>query len=913
MAYRKHFSVESLTEVTNTSDVTWVSGLTYTFAAADQDASSDYLVLWSCEVSPESTSSDVQLRVTQAGSTVAAGNNEAKEGGTPVDYISQGGFFRFQSASTPADTAYAIQIKNEVAGTDDFLKNCRLSIIKLGANDAFVESTARVQTTSSTFQAGAALSFTPPSSGDYIILASFQGDASSTTGKSEFRLSDGTNTSWTLLYGPRDSNTITSGVMGWHRTSLTGSLTYTLQYRNSSAGNACGVSNQRIVALRLADFDNTWVTTLGSTSTGTQTTYTDALTLTQTTQGRDHLELAAWAMLGDNTSQSHFTRFLSDATSVDEHLHEAYVSDGHTRAFSQRIANLSAASHTWKIQRHTETSANTSVIAGAVIVVLDLGDPATGYTGTGSATLGISSTASGSHGVAGTAAASLGIAGAGSGVHGVSGTAAATLATTGDGSGTHIAPVTGTAAATLAIEGTGTAGHGVSGTASATLGLAGDGSGDHAPFAGTGSAALEITATATGSHVPYVGTSAATLDLVSTATGAHGVSGTAASDLFITGDGSGEFEQAEVTGTGSATLSISGSATGVHGVTGAGAPSLDIIGDGAGSQGVVGSASATLAITATGSGDHVPYAGTGAATLGITGSGTGSHTPFIGTGAATLEIASTATGSHTPYVGAGAATLGIAGSGDGVHGVAGTASAALDVTGEGEGTHTPPGFAGTGAATLAVTGDGAGTYTPPEVTGTAAATLALSGTGQGAHGASGAATATLGILAAAIGSHGAAGTGSAVLGVSGAADGVHGVVGSGSVDLTISALASGTHGVSGIGSAQLDLTALGVGFYGQASETPAERILAVLAESRALAVSAESRALTVSAESRGLAVQAEGLGDVGRFLFPDGTWDDDVIWDDDLIFAPGDTPLGRVLLVAAENRSLAVPADPNIL
>lgn len=246
-------------------------------------------------------------------------------------------------------------------------------------------------------------------------------------------------------------------------------------------------------------------------------------------------------------------------------------------------------------------------------------------TGTGSATLAITGTASGTHTpFAGTGAATLAITGSASGARGAAGTAAATLAITGSGAGVRGA--SGTASATLAITGAGSGVRGAAGTAAATLAITGSAAGTHTPYVGTGAATLAIT----GSGVGEIG--------------ADEIVGTGAATLDLTGSGEGT-AYPNIIGTAAATLDLQASGSGAHGVSGSAATTLaDVVGSGAGARGSAGSGAVSFSITGSATGQFFnPITGVGSATFTITGAGVGGLT-IGGLGEATFVLVGSAAG-----------------------------------------------------------------------------------------------------------------------------------------------------------------------------------------------------------------------------------------------------------------------------
>lgn len=376
MAYRDHWSAEGLSEITNTT-TTYSDLVSLTHTAANQVASADYVLFWSAAGKINVTTVDYNLRLLKDGSPAVLVNNEQSEVASPEDYDAQGGMLFYTAASTPVDVAFKIQLAVETATNTGKAKDGRLNILKLGANDKFATSVTRVTTTSGTFQDSACtITFTPPSSGDYILIATALMDVNPTTGSAKFRISDGTNLSGEMgLRGIKDTTSRTAGMIIWRQNAVSGSKTYTVQYNSDNGdGATVGISEMRLLILRVADFDAVHFDALGADSAGTQTTYTTLVSETFTPSGNDHFTLASWRFGNDTNTISSYVQFLDGSDVVAESIREPTAAAGRWMGLGARIATYPASSRTMAIQRKSETSgASTNVIEGAAFASFDLG------------------------------------------------------------------------------------------------------------------------------------------------------------------------------------------------------------------------------------------------------------------------------------------------------------------------------------------------------------------------------------------------------------------------------------------------------------------------------------------------------------------------------------------------------------
>jgi hypothetical protein len=396
MAYRPHGYAEGLSEVTTTS-TSYSDVVTLTHAAADQVAGADYILFWDAAAQIGDTASDYNLRLTKDGSQAILCNAEAKESSSPIDYDVQSGIYKYTAAGTPVDIVFKIQIACETAAQTAKAKNGHLAWIALTADDYYAESLTRTTMSSSTeASSGATLSFTPPSSGDYVIIAGANLDGSITSTAWMF-LTDGTNSSNETGWSPKDTANRWAARMMWRQNGVSGAKTYTLMHRSDVAGQTIGSSEKRLLALRVDGFDNVYSTELGANNEGTQATYQTALSQTFTPVANDHLTLAAWRARGSVNTITSYVQFVDDGTTLTEGYREPNLSPGNFAGAVGKIAAYTASSRTQTIQRQSETTSTTTRIgAGASIISFDLGAAPGGYTlAANGATLALTSPAVG--------------------------------------------------------------------------------------------------------------------------------------------------------------------------------------------------------------------------------------------------------------------------------------------------------------------------------------------------------------------------------------------------------------------------------------------------------------------------------------------------------------------------------------
>jgi hypothetical protein len=377
MAARQYYYGEDLVESTTTDATNWTDQGTVTFTP---DASTDYWVLWSIELQTGSTADDAELRVreTVGGTDLLTGYRfEAQENAAPVDYMSYGGVFRYQSGGSPSSITIALQFKTETGGQTAKAKNGRITVLKAAAGDEYAEVLTNSSTTGAAFADVVSLPFTPASAGDYLIIACAAVNHSvSTTQQARPRVFDGTSE---YLNPGNTGQTVqdTTNFYNWggaiYATGLSGSQTWKIQLSEPiGLGSTVNAINTAILALRLDNQRDSYISAQASDSQGNNATYTTTHTLTDTPQAGAHLILASFHINSFSTGASGYGQIVQDGSSKGEIVYESNSSGDRRVAFFAYVETLAAASTTWEIQRKTETTVQTTIYAGAIIAVIDL-------------------------------------------------------------------------------------------------------------------------------------------------------------------------------------------------------------------------------------------------------------------------------------------------------------------------------------------------------------------------------------------------------------------------------------------------------------------------------------------------------------------------------------------------------------
>lgn len=575
------------------------------------------------------------------------------------------------------------------------IESARLLVIELGDDDQYVTPSDYARSSTS-YGDAATLTFTPPSSGDYIFL--FGGSPDNFRLGVKFLAPDGTSVD-EVVDGPSmrsDISSVASWGGAWVQNLAASSQTAKIQFR-STDGVSHTLSDIFIVALRASDLSNVQYSQDNTPAGGTQTSYTNSETLGATgmaTASRDTVAIGAFSVKGTSTSVNSLVQITEGGSPLIESTHRpAGVGTRDTQAALVALKSAAAgASITYDINRRSSSGTSTTTVNFAAIVVFEISGAAPSDISGNSPG---SSTAAGALGgvgnlsgdAAGLAAATATLVGAGrlSGAAAGSSTAAAVLSGLVGIAGSS----DGTSTATGAVDGDGSLSGAVAGVSTATGVLLGDG-----PLSG-----------ATAGSSTAVGVLVGDGDLAGAIAGASDATGHVAGTGDISGDSAGIatvdghlIADGALDGASAGTSTTSGDASAVVAATGTSAGSSTATGDLDGEGALAGTVPGTSA--AAGDLDGVgDLAGAIAGAAAVSGD--------IG---ARVDTSGAADGSSTT-TGSATATAAAVGQADGAAAVAGELVADGALAGASAGTSTatgdlaePGGLHGTASGTSTATG-----------------------------------------------------------------------------------------------------------------------------------------------------------------------------------------------------------------
>ena len=367
---------ESTAESTWSTDTTYQDKTTMTFTP---ESNSTYLIIasWLMRQTRLRTGYYVQGKLTRTTGTAKDFNELIYYPKDATDYISGGTIGIDTFGESPTSQTYKIQYRTTSTSSVARIKEAKMIALKLDTNiDKYAESETRTTTTSTTYQDKTTLTFTPASTGDYIILASATLDGSSASYDYRAQLTiDGTAYSTTNI----ETNLATNRELWFvlKKVNLSAaSHTIKIQYSSESSAGTTGIADARIVAIRADRFLNNYYGENETRATTTSTSYQTYLTLTDTPQATDHLILAVEDLDASSTSYSTYGQALKGATTYGEMLREAKDATGRgMQYFTLKKETLTNSSTSWYLQYRSENAAATAGINNGRILVLELTEP----------------------------------------------------------------------------------------------------------------------------------------------------------------------------------------------------------------------------------------------------------------------------------------------------------------------------------------------------------------------------------------------------------------------------------------------------------------------------------------------------------------------------------------------------------
>jgi hypothetical protein len=256
-------------------------------------------------------------------------------------------------------TNYLIEIQfctNNAGGTAR-IRNARLLIISLQSE--YAESEDLSTTSSTSWEDKATLTFTPPSNGDYLMIATANYRGSSTNRDVYIQLIQDDTTVHADTSGRPGSGTTANyynfGAM--RKVTLDASQhDFKIQYYSSSSSGIAGITYAHIVVIRLDQFDDDYCAEDEAESSPAPSTFTDKVVNTYTADDGDYLMLGSISYRSGSTSRSVGIDFQTGDASRQQLLVEHRNANDYESAFFMTKQTLAAGSKTERIMWMGENS-----------------------------------------------------------------------------------------------------------------------------------------------------------------------------------------------------------------------------------------------------------------------------------------------------------------------------------------------------------------------------------------------------------------------------------------------------------------------------------------------------------------------------------------------------------------------------
>jgi hypothetical protein len=373
MGARQSFYVESLGESSTTSS-DWQNKLSLSFTP---DANADYFVSASAGFTNSSGTDNhvgwVTLYHVEADTVLSEQSVQRQEASSPQDYFPFFTFARLSFGASPAEQTIMLAYNSSHAGDTTKIKDARLLAIKADAADQYATNDAIANNGGDiNYQTRTILTFTPATTGDYLVLAccSLSADVNAAEAKAQLNYVTGATTFGDKLLHVKDDVEMHNFAWMEKLNLANSSQTFRLEWK-SVGGELAWIGYARIAALRLDRFDNHYFASNQSVQNTTSNTDTDFLTLTQTPLALQH---AIIAVAHCNSASTTVTGYLNlhQGSTIQEWNRESPGAAGYFSAGLAQRATLAAVATAWKWRARAETAGTTVNVGNLAIAVLQL-------------------------------------------------------------------------------------------------------------------------------------------------------------------------------------------------------------------------------------------------------------------------------------------------------------------------------------------------------------------------------------------------------------------------------------------------------------------------------------------------------------------------------------------------------------
>ena len=217
------------------------------------------------------------------------------------------------------------------------------------------------------------LTFTPPSTANYLILHAATLSNSSTSYQSSYQILIDSTALCSCPFTPREVGDYMP-FYGHDVMELTGGTEYTfkMQFKTSNTSGIAYLRGGHILIVQVSDYHTAYVEAESNT---TSETYVDKTTLTFTpSSAGDYLVLGSCHMTMNSVVRSFYTQLTHGGTSQGEVCKEISVANEYREYTTMRVITFSSAQQTLKIQYKTEDASQAAYIKEARITAIRLSD-----------------------------------------------------------------------------------------------------------------------------------------------------------------------------------------------------------------------------------------------------------------------------------------------------------------------------------------------------------------------------------------------------------------------------------------------------------------------------------------------------------------------------------------------------------
>lgn len=330
---------------TITTSTTYQEKVSIVFAP---QTTADFMMIATAEVQGSSTSYQTKARLMMDSTTYQELAYRIKD---ITDWYP---FCASKRVTLNGSTSYSIKVEfctNNAAATG-YIRNARLVVLSIQSE--YAESEGLSTTSSTSWQDKTTLAFTPPSGGNYLIIATANYRGSSTNYDVNLRLiQDGTIVHAETNGRPGSGTTAnyyTFGVM--RKVTLNAALhDFKIQYCSANTVGVAGVNYAHIIAIRLDQFETNYYAEDETESIpAASNTWYDKVTNTYTAESDSYLIIGSIEYRSGSTSNSVGLDFQTESTTRQAELVEQRASANYESTFFMTVQTLTNGSKTDKIR-----------------------------------------------------------------------------------------------------------------------------------------------------------------------------------------------------------------------------------------------------------------------------------------------------------------------------------------------------------------------------------------------------------------------------------------------------------------------------------------------------------------------------------------------------------------------------------